>query len=58
VLVVETPSVDSPDFHLDPYARRPVHPDLLRFLVDAAGFSHAETETPDQAGRYRLLAWR
>jgi hypothetical protein len=55
VLIVETPDVHDTDFHLDPFARRPVHPDLLRFLVEAAGFSHSEIE---QGDRCRLLAWR
>jgi hypothetical protein len=52
VLVVETPQ-PSEDFYLDPFARRPVHPDFLRFLLDAAGFSHVRVS----AG-YRVLAWR
>lgn len=58
VLIIETPSVDTPDFHLDPFARRPIHPDLLRFLVEAAGFSHSEIESPEQGDRYCLYAWR
>jgi hypothetical protein len=58
VLIIETPSVDTPDFHLDPFARRPVHPDLLRFLVEAAGFSQSEIESPEQGDRYSLYAWR
>jgi predicted methyltransferase len=66
-LLVETP-LASPDFHLDPFALRPVHPDFLRFLTEAAGFSHVEVRLPGEAGipagdpagrdRYCLLAWR
>jgi hypothetical protein len=40
-LVVETPT-EGAGFHLDPFAVRPVHPDLLRFLVEAAGFASVE----------------
>jgi hypothetical protein len=58
VLVIETAEPGAPDFHLDPFARRPVHPDLLRFLVDAAGFSRAKIDTTGHDGRYCLLAWR
>jgi hypothetical protein len=50
VLIVETPHAGGPaarDFHLDPFATRPVHPDLLRFLVDAAGFATAEVRYVD-----------
>jgi hypothetical protein len=50
VLIVETPHVGGPaarDFHLDPFATRPVHPDLLRFLVDAAGFATAQVRYLD-----------
>jgi hypothetical protein len=66
-LVVETP-LASADFHLDPFALRPVHPDFLRFLTEAAGFSHVEVRLPGEAAvpvtapggreRYCLLAWR
>jgi len=66
-LVVETP-LAGPDFHLDPFAQRPVHPDFLRFLTEAAGFSHVEVRLPGEAAipvtapggreRYCLLAWR
>ncbi|MEV7044502.1 hypothetical protein [Amycolatopsis sp. NPDC051061] len=66
-LVVETP-LASADFHLDPFALRPVHPDFLRFLTEAAGFSHVEVRLPGEAEvpvtapggreRYCLLAWR
>lgn len=45
VLIVETPLVRSAsagDFHLDPFAQRPVHPEFLRFLVVAAGFADVE----------------
>jgi hypothetical protein len=49
VLIVETPHAGpaARDFHLDPFATKPVHPDLLRFLVDAAGFSTAEVRYVD-----------
>jgi hypothetical protein len=49
VLVVETPNAGGAaarDFHLDPHARRPVHPALLRFLVEAAGFTDVEIRYP------------
>jgi hypothetical protein len=48
-LLVETPNVGGAaarDFHLDPQARRPVHPTLLRFLVEAAGFTDVEIRYP------------
>ena len=50
VLIVETPHAGGPaakDFHLDPFATRPVHPDLLRFLVDAAGFATVQVRYVD-----------
>ncbi|GAA5158368.1 hypothetical protein [Amycolatopsis dongchuanensis] len=48
VLIVETPTTGAaaPDFHLDPFARRPVHPVFLRFLADSAGFARTETRYP------------
>ncbi|RKT51907.1 hypothetical protein [Saccharothrix australiensis] len=76
VLLLETPNPDGPgmaDFHVDPFARRPVHPTFLRFLAEVAGFSRIEVRYPDggpldgwpataapdaaRAGRYCLLAW-
>lgn len=50
VLIVETPNPAGAltgDFHLDPFARQPVHPTFLRFLVEAAGFTHVEIRYPD-----------
>ncbi|MET0237553.1 MAG: hypothetical protein ABW224_23100 [Kibdelosporangium sp.] len=42
VLVIETPVVGAEDFHVDPFAKRPVHPTYLGFLADAAGFARTE----------------
>jgi hypothetical protein len=48
VLIVETPNpAVTDDFHLDPFARQPVHPVFLRFLVEAAGFRDVEIRYPD-----------
>jgi SAM-dependent methyltransferase len=50
VLVVETPNAAGAatgDFHLDPFARQPVHPVYLRFLAEAAGFAKVELRYPD-----------
>jgi uncharacterized protein YunC (DUF1805 family) len=50
VLLVETPNpatAMSGDFHLDPFARQPVHPTFLRFLAEAAGFGDVEIRYPD-----------
>ncbi|MEY7970924.1 hypothetical protein AB8O38_02855 [Saccharomonospora xinjiangensis] len=65
VLVVETSagSGSETDFHLDPFAVRPVHADFLRFLVEAAGFCRTEIRKAEpvagqQPGRYSLIAWR
>lgn len=76
VLVVETPAPTAAGqarLHLDPFARRLVHPDFLRFLVEAAGFAAVEVHHPvpgDPRGwsadpgaaagadRYRLVARR
>ncbi|MGQ0839912.1 hypothetical protein [Actinokineospora sp.] len=55
VLVVET-SESTEDFHLDPFAQRPVHPTLLRFLAEAAGLRDAEVTR--HGGRYTLTARR
>jgi hypothetical protein len=64
-LVIETPAGNGPsadDFHLDPFARRPVHPTFLRLLVDTAGFRTAEVRSrdagPELRDRYCLIAWR
>ncbi len=64
-LIVETSAgdgADAGDFHLDPFAVRPVHADFLRFLVEAAGFSRADVRQADPAagwtGRYSMIAWR
>jgi len=76
VLLLETVDPDGPgmaDFHVDPFARRPVHPTFLRFLAEVAGFSRVEVRHPEagpldggpaasgadpaRAGRYCLLAW-
>lgn len=43
VLLVESP-VAGPEFHVDPFALRPVHPTYLRFLAEAAGFTEVEVE--------------
>ena len=65
VLIVETSAGDdanAADFHLDPFAVRPVHADFLRFLAESAGFSRVETREVDpvaaQPGRYSMIAWR
>jgi hypothetical protein len=73
VLVIETPAGDAEDFHVDPFAKRPVHPTYLRFLADAAGFARTEVRpveaqplnrkaaplgAPAQPDRYCLIAWR
>jgi hypothetical protein len=50
VLLVETPNpagAKAGDFHLDPLARQPVHPEFLRFLVEAAGFADVEIRYAD-----------
>jgi hypothetical protein len=58
VLVIETPGAQSTgDFHLDPFAHRPVHPTFLRFLVESAGFSEVEIQQP-APDRYALIARR
>lgn len=46
VLVVRTPTGTGSDFHLDPFAVRPVHPAFLRFLAEAAGFAGVEIRYP------------
>ncbi|MDQ3577690.1 MAG: hypothetical protein M3443_08850, partial [Actinomycetota bacterium] len=59
VLLVETPwpaTGQSDDFLLDPFASRPVHPTLLRFLVEAAGLR--EVEIIQGANSYCLTARR
>ncbi|WP_298181321.1 hypothetical protein [Saccharomonospora sp.] len=65
VLIVETASgaaEHAHDFHLDPFAVRPVHADFLRFLMESNGFSRVESRPVDpavvQRGRYSLIAWR
>jgi hypothetical protein len=74
VLVIETPAGDAEDFHVDPFAKRPVHPTYLTFLTDAAGFARTEVRpvqaqplnrkaaplggAPAQPDRYCLIAWR
>jgi hypothetical protein len=45
VLVIETPTVGAEDFHIDPFAKRPVHPAYLGFLAMAAGFARSEVHT-------------
>ncbi|HET9144327.1 methyltransferase domain-containing protein [Actinophytocola sp.] len=58
VLVVETPhpgGAAAADFHLDPFARQPVHPELLRFLADSAGFAGTEIRYLDDGP---LADWR
>jgi hypothetical protein len=64
-LLIETPSATSAedgDFHLDPFALRPVHPVFLRFLAEASGFSSVEIRSSGPAhettARYCLIAWR
>jgi O-antigen chain-terminating methyltransferase len=46
LLALETPNVrtlaGAADFYLDPTHRRPVHPELLDFLIDIAGFRRRE----------------
>lgn len=49
-LIIESPHTGGPaakDFHLDPFAVRPVHPQFLRFLAEAAGFAGVEVRFPD-----------
>ena len=61
------------DTDVDPLANRPVHPALLRFLAESAGFARVEVREPGpgpfaqwpaklaepvQAERFCLLAWR
>ncbi|RAS68020.1 hypothetical protein C8D87_10280 [Lentzea atacamensis] len=43
VLLVESP-VAGPEFHVDPFAQRPVHPTYLRFLAETAGFAEVTVE--------------
>lgn len=48
VLIVESPyGAGLEDFHLDPFARRPVHPSLLRFLVERTGLHSIEIGYPE-----------
>lgn len=48
VLIVESPyGAGLKDFHLDPFARRPVHPSLLRFLVERTGLHSIEIAYPE-----------
>jgi hypothetical protein len=69
VLIVRTPTGTGRDFHLDPFAGRPVHPAFLRFLAEAAGFADVAIRYPGEgyagawptepgptADRYCLLA--
>jgi len=61
-LIIETPVAQTADFHLDPFAKKPVHPDFLRFLAESAGFARTEIRTPAEdyelGDNYRLIAWR
>jgi hypothetical protein len=61
-LIVETPAASTADFHLDPFAKNPVHPLFLRFLAESSGFARTEVLTPAEdlelGDRYRLIAWR
>jgi hypothetical protein len=62
-LIVETPSADgAADFHLDPFAKNPVHPIFLRFLAESSGFArvelHTSAEDHELGDHYRLIAWR
>jgi O-antigen chain-terminating methyltransferase len=73
LLILETPNptnllVGAANFYLDPTHLRPLHPELLAFLVEAHGFGGVEIrmlhparpEAPDQAPdgrRAELLAW-
>jgi hypothetical protein len=60
-LVVETPA-GTDGFHLDPFARRPVHPAFVRFLAEASGFTEVETQNTgtglDAGDVHRVVAWR
>lgn len=50
VLLIETPhegGASAKDFHLDPFAWRPVHPNFLQFLAEAAGFAGIEVRYPE-----------
>ncbi|MEV6241759.1 hypothetical protein [Lentzea sp. NPDC051838] len=57
VLLVESP-VAGPEFHVDPFALRPVHPTYLRFLAESAGFAEVEVEQHDHplGARFTLTA--
>jgi hypothetical protein len=61
-LIIETPAAKTADFHLDPFAKNPVHPDFLRFLAESAGFARVEIRTSAEdyelGDNYRLIAWR
>lgn len=54
VLLVETPLAGA-DFHVDPFAIRPVHPTFARYLAEAAGFAKVEIRTG--VDHYCLVAW-
>jgi hypothetical protein len=56
VLIIETPTADSTGFHLDPFARRPVHPSFLRFLADASGFTRSDVRPVDVEPLNRQLS--
>lgn len=62
VLLVETPLVGA-DFHVDPFAIRPVHPTFARYLAESAGFAKVEIREVPATARagaehYCLIAWR
>ncbi|TWP52795.1 hypothetical protein FKR81_06605 [Lentzea tibetensis] len=62
VLLIES-AAGGDDFHLDPFAQRPVHPTFLRFLAEAAGFGEVRIARQDgsalaaSAPRFSLTAW-
>ncbi|GGU21237.1 hypothetical protein [Lentzea flava] len=57
VLLVESP-VAGPEFHVDPFALRPVHPTYLRFLAETAGFAEVSVEQREHplGARFTLTA--
>lgn len=57
VLLVESAAA-GPEFHVDPFALRPVHPTYLRFLAESAGFAEVEVEHHDHplGARFTLTA--
>ncbi|WP_330271731.1 hypothetical protein OG205_32400 [Lentzea sp. NBC_00516] len=57
VLLVESLAA-GPEFHVDPFALRPVHPTYLRFLAETAGFAEVTTDRREHplGARFTLTA--